>query len=76
MKTSVKATHKKGDADVLQWRRRWRGRDEQQQLKPGPSEHADLLDELIRVVNEAQVRDAADERRLYDPKLGGQPLFF
>jgi hypothetical protein len=28
------------------------------------------IDELIRVVNGAQERDAGDERRLYEPKLG------
>ena len=29
----------------------------------------DLLEELIRIVNKAQERDAQDERRLYDPML-------
>jgi hypothetical protein len=31
-------------------------------VKPGPSEHLDPLEELISVVNEAQDRDATDER--------------
>jgi hypothetical protein len=35
-------------------------------------EQVDRLEELIRVVNEAQDRDAGDERRLYDPKVGGR----
>ena len=61
---------------MLQWLRRWRGRDEQQLVKPGPSEHVEPLEELIRVVNEAQDRDAGDERRLYDSKLGERPFFF
>jgi hypothetical protein len=29
----------------------------------------DLLEELIRVVNEAQERDAEDERHLYGPPI-------
>jgi hypothetical protein len=32
-----------------------------------------LLEELIRIVNEAQKRDAEDERRLYDPMLRDRP---
>jgi len=42
----------------------------------GISEHVDALEELIRVVNEAQERDAQDESRLYNPLLGEQPSFF
>jgi hypothetical protein len=60
---------------VLQWLRRWRGRDEQELVKPGPLESVDPLEELIRVVNEAQDRDARDETRLYDPELGDRPFF-
>jgi hypothetical protein len=60
---------------VLQWLRRWWGQDDQQLVKPGPSEHLDPIEELIRVVNEAQDRDARDERRLYDPKLGVRKFF-
>ena len=48
------------------------GADDQQ--LPGLSEHLDPLEELIRAVNEAQDRDAGDERRLYDPKLGDRPF--
>jgi hypothetical protein len=36
----------------------------------------DLLEELIRIVNEAQERDAEDERRLYDPMLRDRPSSF
>jgi hypothetical protein len=36
----------------------------------------DLLEELIRIVNEAQQRDAEDERRLYDPMLRDRPSSF
>ena len=32
-----------------------------------------MLEELIRIVNEAQKRDAEDERRLYDPMLRDRP---
>lgn len=35
----------------------------------GPLMDIDLLEALIRVVKEAQERDAEDERRLYDPML-------
>jgi hypothetical protein len=44
--------------------RRWRERDDGHLVKPaGPL--ADI-EELVRIVNEAQERDAEDERRLYD----------
>ena len=33
----------------------------------GPSEDHALFQQLVRVVNEAQERDAEDERRLYTP---------
>jgi hypothetical protein len=36
----------------------------------------DPLDELLRIVNEAQERDAEDERQLYDPMLRERPSFF
>jgi hypothetical protein len=74
--TSREATHKKGDAAVLQWLRRWRERDDRHLARPRSLDHVDPLEELILVVNEAQDRDARDERRLYDPKLGERPLFF
>jgi hypothetical protein len=45
-------------------------------MKPRSLEHVDSLEELIRVVNEAQERDGGDERRLYEPKLGKRsPVF-
>jgi hypothetical protein len=43
---------------VLLRLRRRRKRDDQQLVEPGPLEHVDPLEELIRVVNEAQERDA------------------
>jgi len=36
----------------------------------------DLLQELNSIVNEAQKRDAEDERRLYDPMLRDRPASF
>ena len=46
--------------------RRWRERDDGHLVKPaGPLADLDPLEELIRVVNEAQERDAEDERRLH-----------
>jgi hypothetical protein len=47
---------------VLRWLRRWRERDDQHLVKPlDPPVVIDPLEELIRVVNEAQERDAEDE---------------
>jgi hypothetical protein len=54
---------------VLRWLRRWRERDDQRLIEPPLLGKVDLLEELIRVVNEAQEHDAHDERRLYEPKL-------
>jgi hypothetical protein len=52
-------------------------RDDGHLIKPtGPSMDIELLGELIRIVNEAQERDAEDERRLYDPMLGNRPPSF
>jgi hypothetical protein len=57
--------------------RRRRGRDDGQLVKPtGSSADIDPLEELIPVVNEAQERDAEDERRLYHPMCGDQPSSF
>ena len=46
---------------------RWRKRDDQHLFKSAAPLPVDPLDELIRVVNETQERDAEDERRLYHP---------
>jgi transposase-like protein len=50
---------------LLRWVRRWRERDDLHLFKPAALLPVDPLEELIRVVNEAQERDAEDERRLY-----------
>jgi hypothetical protein len=53
--------------------RRWRERDDGHLVKPaGPLADIELLG---RIVNEAQERDAEDERRLYDPMLRDRPSF-
>jgi hypothetical protein len=58
------------------WLRRWRERDDGHLVKPvDPLADVDSLEELIRVVNEAQERDAEDERRLHDPMLRDKPSF-
>ena len=36
----------------------------------------DPIDELFRIVNQAQERDADDERRLYHPMRGDRPTSF
>jgi hypothetical protein len=62
---------------VLRWLRRWRERDDRHLVKrAGSSADVDPLEELIRVVNEAQERDAEDERRLHHPMRGDRPSFF
>ena len=70
------ATRMAMDAD-LSYRRRFRdsdGGDDQHLLKSSdPLADIDLLEELIRIVNKAQERDAEDERRLYDPMLRDRP---
>ena len=50
--------------------RRWHERDDGHLIKsPDPLADINLLEELIRIVNEAQERDAKDERRLYGPPI-------
>ena len=49
-------------------------RDDKHLFKPmGLSEDTALFDELVRIVNEAQGRDAEDERRLYSPMPIARP---
>jgi hypothetical protein len=53
-----------------------RERNDRHLVKPlGPSEDIPLFEELVRIVNEAQGRDAADERRLYGPMRVSGPSF-
>jgi hypothetical protein len=52
---------------------RQRGRDDEHLVKP--TEDAALFEQLVRIVNEAQERDAEDERRLYHPMRGARPSF-
>jgi hypothetical protein len=56
---------------ILRWLRGWRERDDQHLFKVPD---ADPVDELIHVIDEAQARDAADERRLYPSVRGGKAL--
>jgi hypothetical protein len=55
---------------MLRWLRRWRERDDQHLVKRAAPLPVDPIDELIRVVNDAQERDADDERPLYHPMPG------
>jgi hypothetical protein len=52
-----------------------RQRDDQHLIKRAASLPIDPIDELIRIVNQAQERDAEDERRLY-PTRGDRPMSF
>jgi hypothetical protein len=57
--------------------RRRRERDDGHLVKPtGSSADIDPIEELIRVVGEAQERDAEDELRLYHPMRGDRPSSF
>jgi hypothetical protein len=50
----------------MRWLRRWRERDDRHLIKataPSPLPEIDPIEELARIVGEAQERDAADERR-------------
>jgi hypothetical protein len=50
-----------------------RGRDDEHLFKPvGPSADVALFEQLVRAVNEAQERDAEDERRLYRPRANAR----
>ena len=52
----------------------WRERDDRHFAKSvDPLADVGLLEELIRIVNEAQKRDAEDERQLYDPMHHDRP---
>jgi hypothetical protein len=78
------ATRMTMDADLSDRResmphglRRRRERDDEHLVKPtGSSADTDPVEELIRVVSEAQERDAEDELRLYHPMRGDRPLSF
>jgi hypothetical protein len=58
---------------MLRWLRRWRERDDRHLFKAAVPLPVDPLEELIRVVNEAQERDAEDERLLYYPMRKDRP---
>src|SRR6185312_2137142 len=48
----------------------WQERDDAHLTKPaGALADVGVLEELIRIVNDAQARDAEDERRLYGPPI-------
>ena len=51
-----------------------RERDDGHLIKPiGPSADRALFEELVRIVNQAQERDAQDERRLHNPRAVARP---
>jgi hypothetical protein len=55
--------------------RPWRERDDRHLIKataPSPLPEIDPIEELARIVGEAQERDAEDERRFEDAALGGR----
>jgi hypothetical protein len=53
---------------MLRWLRRWRERDDRHLVKQAePWSDLDPIEELARMVGEAQERDADDERRLDHP---------
>jgi len=57
----------------MRWFRRWRERDDLHLFKAGtPLPVIDPIEELARIVGEAQERDAEEERRFEDSALGGR----
>jgi hypothetical protein len=59
---------------VLRWLRRWRERDDRSLVKPvAQSPDVDPIEELVRIIGEAQDRDAADEARLDRLTRGDRP---
>jgi hypothetical protein len=56
---------------ILRWLRGWDERDDRHLFKVPD---VDPVDELIHVLDEAQERDAADERRLYPSVHDGKAL--
>ena len=58
---------------ILRWLRGWRERDDLHLFK---APDVDPIDELGRMVGEAQERDAEDERRLYQPLRADRPSSF
>ena len=55
---------------MLRWLRCWRRRDDQLLIGPPPLADVEPLNELIRVVNEAQEGCTRDERCLIELKFG------
>src|SRR5271156_878471 len=62
------------EATMLRWLRRWRERDDRRLVKRvAPLPDVDPIEELARVVGEAQERDADDEARLDRLTRGDRP---
>jgi hypothetical protein len=59
-------------SSLTRWLRRWRQRDDLHLMKRAAALPVDPIEELRRIVGEAQERDAEDERRLY-PMRGDRP---
>jgi len=58
---------------MLRWLRRWRERDDRHLVKrAAPERDVDPIEELARIVGQAQERDADDERRLDHPMPSGR----
>ena len=59
---------------MLSWLRRLRERDDRSLVKAvAQSPEIDPIEELVRIIGEAQDRDAADEARLDHPGRGDRP---
>jgi hypothetical protein len=64
---------RKRTSPMMRWLRRWRERDDQHLFKAStPSPDIDPIDELARIVGDAQERDADDDRR-FDDLARSQP---
>jgi hypothetical protein len=61
---------------MFDWLRRWRSGTQSKgyATPPEPAPKVDPIEELLRIVGEAQDHDAEDERRLGDPKWRNRPI--
>jgi hypothetical protein len=60
------------EAQLLRWIHRWREREDQRLVKlAGPLPDVEPIEELMRIINDAQECDAAGERHLHFPMRRG-----
>jgi hypothetical protein len=62
---------------MFEWLRRWRsGTQSDGRATREPAPKVDPIEDLLRIVNDAQERDAENERRLGDPAWRNRPISY